>query len=253
MESKNLIILPVTDKRVNTGKYFFVYPPILRSFYMKNSTSLHWLVLTSVLLISAMLIGGCSQAYYGAMEKVGVHKRDILVDRVEKARDAQADAQEEFKFALEQFESVVYLENTDLKMAYEKTNAAYKDSEKAAKTISEKIASVEDVAEALFVEWESELEQYNSAELKRLSQQKITETRSRYKKMLAVMHQAEYSMAPVLTTFHDNVLFLKHNLNAQAIGSLKGEFSQLQKQIKSLIGEMNRAISSSNDFLAKLK
>ena len=41
--------------------------------------------------------------------------------------------------------------------------------------------------------------------------------------------------------------------DAQAIGSLKGEFPQLQKQIKSLIGEMNRAIASSNDFLAELK
>lgn len=220
---------------------------------MKKSTPLPWLILISTFLLSATLISGCSQAYYGVMEKAGIHKRDILVDRVEKARDAQADAQEEFKSALEQFESVVYLENTDLKMAYKETNAAYEDSEKAAEAVSERIASVEDVAEALFGEWESELEQYNSAELKRLSQQKITETRSRYRKMLAVMHQAEYSMAPVLTTFHDNVLFLKHNLNAQAIGSLKGEFSQLQKQITSLIGEMNRAIASSNDFLAQLQ
>jgi len=165
---------------------------------MKKSTPLPWLVLFmfSISLLSAALVCGCSQAYYGAMEKAGIHKRDILVDRVEKARDAQANAQEEFKSALEQFESVVYLENTDLKMAYEETNVAYEDSEKAAEAVSKKIARVEDVAEALFVEWESELEQYNSAELQRLSQQKITETRSRYRKMLAVMHQAEDSMAP---------------------------------------------------------
>ncbi|SMD07562.1 Protein of unknown function [Desulfocicer vacuolatum DSM 3385] len=220
---------------------------------MKNSTSLSWRALFFVFIFSALCVSGCSQAYYGAMEKAGIHKRDILVERVEKARDAQATAQEEFKSALEQFESVVYLENTDLKLAYEETSAAYKDSEEAAKTVSERIDRVEDVAEALFVEWESELEQYNSAELKRLSRQKITETRSRYGKMLTVMHRAEQSMAPVLTTFHDNVLFLKHNLNAQAIGSLKGEFSQLQKQITSLIGEMNRAIASSNDFLAQLQ
>ena len=219
---------------------------------MKKLSPGVWLILAGILFFAGF-INGCSQAYYGAMEKVGIHKRDILVDRVEKARDAQESAQEEFKSALEQFESVVRLENTDLKMAYEQTNAAYEDSEKAAESVSERIARVEDVAEALFLEWESELEQYSSAELKRLSRQKITETRTRYHKMLAVMHQAEQSMSPVLSTFHDNVLFLKHNLNAQAIGSLKGEFSQLQGQIQSLIGEMNRAIASSNDFLAELK
>ncbi len=220
---------------------------------MKRLSPLPRLILVMALIFSVGLINGCSQAYYGAMEKVGIHKRDILVDRVEKARDAQETAQEEFKSALEQFESVVRLENTDLKMAYEQTNAAYEDSEKAAEAVSDRIARVEDVAEALFLEWEAELEQYSNAELKRLSQQKITETRTRYHKMLKVMHQAEQSMVPVLTTFHDNVLFLKHNLNAQAIGSLKGEFSQLQGQIQSLIGEMNRAIASSNDFLAKLQ
>jgi len=220
---------------------------------MKKASPLPRLILAMGLILSMGLINGCSQAYYGAMEKVGIHKRDILVDRVEKARDAQENAQEEFKSALEQFESVVRLEDTDLKMAYEQTNAAYEDSEKAAEAVSDRISRVEDVAEALFLEWEAELEQYSSTELKRLSRQKITATRTRYRRMLKVMHQAEQSMAPVLTTFHDNVLFLKHNLNAQAIGSLKGEFSQLQGQIQSLIGEMNRAIASSNDFLAELQ
>ena len=54
-------------------------------------------------LAIVLLLGGCSSAYYGAMEKVGVHKRDIMVDRVEDARDSQAAAQEQFKSALEQF------------------------------------------------------------------------------------------------------------------------------------------------------
>ena len=208
--------------------------------------------LTLALITTTLLISACSQAYYGAMEKVGVHKRDILVERVEKARDSQADAQEEFKSALEQFESIVKIENTDLKAAYEEMNDAYEESKAAAETVSTRIKRVEDVAEALFVEWESELDQYKSAELRRISARKIKETRTRYNRMLKVMHQAEATMAPVLETFSDNVLFLKHNLNAQAIGSLKSEFSQLQGQINSLITKMNEAIDSSNHFIAEL-
>ena len=73
----------------------------------------------------ALLICGCSNTYYSAMEKVGVHKRDIMVDRVENARDSQEDAQEQFKSALEQFGSVVKLKETDLKKAYDKLNAEY--------------------------------------------------------------------------------------------------------------------------------
>jgi septation ring formation regulator EzrA len=196
---------------------------------------------------------GCSKVYYGAMEKVGIHKRDILVDRVENARDAQSEAQEQFKDALEQFGSVIKIESTDLKEAYEKLNAEYEDSEKAAKNVSERIEKVESVAEDLFTEWEEELKLYKNAAMRRSSAQKLKDTRQRYQKMLDSMRKAEKSMTPVLSTFQDNVLFLKHNLNAQAIGSLRSEFSSLKGEIESLIKNMNDAISTSNKFIKELK
>jgi hypothetical protein len=60
-------------------------------------------------------------------------------------------------------------------------------------------------------------------------------------------------MEPVLKIFRDNVLFLKHNLNAQAIGSLQSEFVNLKGEIDVLIREMNAAIKSSNSFIADIK
>ena len=204
-------------------------------------------------LLMGLLGSACTQTYYNAMEKVGIHKRDILVDRVEAARDAQAEAQEQFKSALEQFEAVVGLEETDLKKAYQRLDAEYQDSEAAAQEVSERIAKVASVAEDLFDEWEEELGLYQSKELRRRSQQQLEATRRQYEKMLASMQRAEKSMAPVLRIFQDNVLFLKHNLNAQAIGSLKTEFAVLQGKIDGLIKKMNTAINSSNQFIADLK
>lgn len=200
-----------------------------------------------------LFFSGCSKTYYSAMEKVGIHKRDIMVDRVEDARDSQADAQEQFKSALEQFDSVVKLKETDLKKAYDKLNGEYEDCEKAAETVSNRIEKVESVAEDLFDEWEQELTEYQNKDLRRSSQEQLKTTQKRYKKMLASMHQAEASMTPVLKIFKDNVLFLKHNLNAQAIGSLQSEFSNLKGGIDVLIQKMNAAIKSSNTFIADLK
>jgi len=167
---------------------------------MKKKTILipAWLILIAVLFV----LGGCSKAYYGAMEKVGIHKRDILVDRVEGARDAQSEAQEQFKSALEQFGAVIKIENTDLKKAYEKLNAEYEGSEKAAEKVSERIDKVESVADALFKEWEEELKLYKSADLRRSSKQKLQNTKTRYREMLASMHRAEKSMTPVLKKDH---------------------------------------------------
>ncbi|MEJ2058844.1 MAG: DUF2959 family protein [Desulfofustis sp.] len=85
------------------------------------SASLHLFVFAA----AVALLAGCGNPYYSAMEKVGIHKRDIMVDRVEDARNAQADAQKQFSSALEQFDSVVSLEETDLKKAYDKLNGEY--------------------------------------------------------------------------------------------------------------------------------
>ncbi len=205
------------------------------------------------LLFLMLLVGGCSNTYYSAMEKVGVHKRDILIDRVEEARDSQTEAQEQFKSALEQFGSVVALKNTDLKKAYDTLDKEYTDCEKAAKEVSDRINKVENVSEALFDEWEEELNLYENKELRKASKKQMQGTKSRYKEMLASMHTAEKSMEPVLKTFRDNVLFLKHNLNAQAIGSLQSEFSSLEKDIDALIEKMNSAIEQSNTFIAQMQ
>lgn len=204
-------------------------------------------------VLCPVLLGGCLHPYYAAMEKVGIHKRDIMVDRVEAARDAQQEAQEQFKSALEQFDSVVKLEETNLKKAYEDLNSEYEASEAAAEKVTSRIRKVESVADALFDEWEDEITLYHNKDLQRASKTQLRKTQARYAKMLHSMHQAEASMGPVLSIFLDNVLFLKHNLNAQAIGSLQGEFASLKGEIESLISKMNIAIESSNTFIADIR
>ena len=210
----------------------------------------------AVLLTAALLLtvpAACQSTYYNAMEKVGIHKRDILVDRVEDARDAQTDAQEQFKSALEQFRSVVHVPTSDLSEAYDRLNAEFEDSKNAAERVSDRIDGIESVADALFKEWQEELALYKRADLRAQSQKQLTATKSQYNKMLASMHRAEKSMTPILETFQDNVLFLKHNLNAQAISSLRSEFSSLKGEIDVLIQNMNAAIESSNQFIQEFQ
>ena len=144
------------------------------------------------------------------------------------------------------------LEETDLKKAYDALNAEYEKSEKAADAVSSRISSVESVAEDLFDEWEDELDQYQSKALRDSSKKQLKQTKVKYEEMLASMKRAEASMPPVLRIFRDNVLFLKHNLNAQAIGSLESEFTNLKGEIDSLILKMNEAIASSNQFINEM-
>ena len=167
--------------------------------------------------------------------------------------DSQQDAQEQFRDALEQFRSVVQFDGGDLEKLYDRLQSEFDASEAAAAEISERIDKVDHVANALFDEWTEELSQYSNASLKRDSQRKLRATQQRYQNLLATMRRAEKSMDPVLDSFHDQVLYLKHNLNAQAVAALKTEFGQIDRDIDVLIAEMRKAIASSNEFIESLQ
>ena len=206
-------------------------------------------MLNLFLVLFVFVFAGCQSAYYGTMEALGHHKRDLLVDRVEDTRDAQQDAKEQFQSALEKFTEVVNFSGGQLKEKYTELNAELEKSESKAKAVRGNIGNVEDVSNALFKEWESELSQYTNDNLRRASEQKLEQTRQRYSQLIDVMKNAEAKIEPVLSAFRDQVLFLKHNLNAQAIASLHDELTSVKADIASLIKEMEVSIAEADAFI----
>jgi ElaB/YqjD/DUF883 family membrane-anchored ribosome-binding protein len=215
---------------------------------MKKSTFPQAYLLAQ-LVVTVLFLAGCQRAYYKTMETFGYHKREILVDRVEDARDAQEDAKEQFQSALEKFTAVVDFSGGELEEKYKELKTELDNSESKAKTVRTRIRKVEDVAEALFDEWESELSQYTNDNLRRSSEQKLDQTRQRYSQLIDAMKRAETKIAPVLSAFRDQVLFLKHNLNAQAIASLHEELVSVEAEIASLIKEMEASIAEADSFI----
>ena len=200
-----------------------------------------------------LFLTACESAYYGTMEQFGVHKRDILVDRIGEAQSAQEEGQEQFRDALEQFRSVVNFDGGELQQIYDRLNGEFEDTEEAADLIRERIQAVEAVADALFDEWEDELALYTNQNLRRDSEQQLRDTRTRYARLIAAMHRAEVTLDPVLDSLRDNVLYLKHNLNARAIASLRGELDTINTDVDRLINAMELAIEESDRFIAEMR
>ena len=209
--------------------------------------------LTLALAAAALLLVGCETAYYSAMESVGFAKRDILASRVEAARDSQEAAKEEITDALTEFGRVVSYQGGDLEAQYRKLAAQLEDGEEAAAAVRARIRDVENVAEALFDEWQDELAQYSSANLRTQSEKQLRETRARYATLIGAMKRAESRLEPALQPLRDQVLFLKHNLNARAIAGLQGEVARVDVQVNQLVAELNAAIAEANRFIADLE
>lgn len=191
----------------------------------------------------------CTSAYYSTMEKFGVHKRDILVDRVEDARADQEEAKEQFQSTFEAFQALTSFQGGDLEDLYDRLSDEYEDSVDAASDVRNRITSIEKVSGDLFAEWESEIEEITDADLQSKSRGLMRDTKQRYDGLITKMTSAADAMDPVLETFKDNVLFLKHNLNAQAISSLKDTSVEIEGDVAALIARMQASIDEANDFI----
>jgi hypothetical protein len=210
-------------------------------------------MLLITLLMIPLGLSACDTVYMATMDKIGYAKRDILSSRVKSARDAQEDAKKDIQSTLEKFGNVVSYQGGDLEATYKKLSSELESSEDSAETVRKRIRDVESVADALFSEWETELGHYSSADLRRKSEAKLSQTKTRYKDMLGSMNRAEQRIDPVLKPLRDQVLYLKHNLNARALAAMKGELVKVDAQVDRLVREMNRSIAEADKFIQAME
>ena len=203
------------------------------------------------ILLAALI--GCRSTYYAMWETFGKEKRDLLKSNVLAARDDQKKASEQFKSALDRLKEVYQFDGGDLEKAYNRFNSDYERCVGRADDVRSRVSKVETIAGDLFKEWEAEIKTMSSPQLRDNSRTKLNETRQKYDSLHASMKRAEEGMAPILTQFHDQVLYIKHNLNAAAVGSLKGEAASIEKDIGKLISDMNSSIAEADKFIKTLQ
>lgn len=212
--------------------------------------------LLGAILLGAMMLAGCGAAKNAAIEvkeSFGYAKRKQLVAAVKDTREEQQEAKEQFADALEEFIAVTGAKTGELESRYKSLKSRYDDAESQAKAVRTQIADTERVAGALFKEWRGELEQYSSQDLRRSSEQQMNQTQREFDRLVTTMHAAADKMDPVLAAFKDQVLYLKHNLNARAIASLQSNADKMQTDVTNLIREMEKAIKESTDFIDRMQ
>ncbi len=226
---------------------------LIEGVELMSSRSFIRAALLGAAVLSATAASGCASAYYGTMEKFGVEKRDILVDRVVAAAAAQDDAKEEFVSALDAFRAVVDFDGGELEGMYDKLNGRYEAADKEAERVRTRVKDVQVVARDLFKEWRAELSQYSSDALRGESERQLKATEDRYEQLNAKMVAAAQSMDPVLAMFKDRVLYLKHNLNARAIAALGSESAQIEADVEALIKDMETSIAEADAFIKDMR
>lgn len=210
-------------------------------------------VCIAMLLLAIAFNSGCSTARYSVLEKVGIHKRDILVDRIEDTRDSQSETRERLVSAYEELSVLLGHDGGDLEKQYRRLNAEVDDARDAVTKLDDRLESIDTVSEDLFDEWEAELEQYNSNSLRADQARRLAESRNQFRTMRRRMQIAQDRVDPVMAVLSDNVLYLKHSLNAQAVAALRGEATKLEADVGALIRDMQLAIEEADSFVRNLR
>ena len=76
---------------------------------------------------------------------------------------------------------------------------------------------------------------------------------AKIREMREGMKKAEAKLEPALVPLRDQVLFMKHNLNARAIAGLGDELISVQANVDLLVRDMDAAISQADRFIASLR
>lgn len=199
-----------------------------------------------------LLLLGCTSTYYKAMQTLGKEKRDILVQRVKDSKKDQERTKEQLKTTMETFQELTGFKGGDLEKSYKKLNGEYERADGQANKLRDRINSIDKVSDDLFSEWQKEIDQMGNATLKTRSTAMLRDAKDREGAYMKAMRKTEIQMTPVLQAFHDQVLFLKHNLNARAIGSLKGTAASINTDVSSVMKSIDNSMQEADKLIASL-
>lgn len=214
-------------------------------------------ILLFILILPSLALTGCQSAInkavketkYSAYEFVGIEKRDLFKREVKNVKGSQEDTKESFKDALERLQDIYGTNNSHLERQYSSLDSAYEDAQKRVNEVRINIKKLETVAEDLFSEWKKEITEMSAASLRSKSADSLEATRRKYDNFHNGLKKSGVRMDPVLRKLRDQVLFLKHNLNAKAIAGLKIESEKIQNDIEGLLKDMKISIEQADDFI----
>jgi hypothetical protein len=197
-----------------------------------------------------VVVAGCRGMYYSAMETFGKEKRHILKSRIESVAAEEDKAAEEFKDALTRLKEMYGFDGAELEKVYRKLQSDHESCSSLARSVRKRIDDMQTVAGDLFKEWEKELAEISNADLRAKSEESLRKTRERFANLDSAVNRAADRMDPVLTQLNDYVLYLKHNLNAQAVGALKIEADKIEEQVNVLVDDIQKSVAEAEQFLA---
>lgn len=202
----------------------------------------------------ALALGGCrSTVYYDVMEAFGQEKRDLLKSELRAMVGDQEEAEEAFQDALTRVKALTGFDGGQLEKEYDRLKSAHESARSSADDIDSRTEEIHGIANDMFEEWREEIAQMKTPTLRGQSQRKLETTRAKYVTLRETLLESRSKMDPALALLNDHVLYLKHNLNAAALGDLGRAMREIEYSIDELQVHIQASISEAQGFLETIQ
>jgi len=183
----------------------------------------------------------------------GVKQIERLVKASGNTVKAIAETKQQLAKTMDVYNALMAEDAKDRKKLYADLKKQMGNTEKRRSQIAEQATSMKSEAEALFRQWAESAAAIENAELRARSEERLEATKTSYAEIDTVGRKAADLYHAFMKDLQDQITFLGHDLNPEAVASLGPEAEELNEKADTLMRRIDDTIRTANERIGALR
>jgi hypothetical protein len=189
----------------------------------------------------------------GSAQDEGVKQVEQLIKKANAGVESINDTKLQLQKTMEAYNAVLAPDVKDRRDAYKKLQKEVATTEKKRAMVSTRNGEMNVEAGRLFKNWEGSTAAIQDPELRQRSQQRLGQAKARYSEIETNGQGAARLYTPFMKALQDQVTYLGHDLNPEAVATLKPEADKLNAQAKELYSAIDKTTAAANNNISQLR
>ncbi len=192
-------------------------------------------------------VGGCG---IFSSRKKGPNQVNDLVGMIERVYVESEVAKGRAQVALGRLRTIVSSEfEGDAVTAYADFVTAIESSERQAEKLNSMVGPMKDSADPVFTQWGKGLDEFSSASMRKHSETRMRETRSRYDAIVSAVEPTQATLETFNRGLRDHALFMENDLNPASLAALQDDVKNIANLANSLDRQFDECLLATRAYI----
>lgn len=204
-------------------------------------------------MLGTALAAGSAEAQIFGSDPEGLKRTDELIDKAEDLVKEAVDTRKELAETLDSYNALFEGDVENVRDTYKDVEEGMKDTEKQRAEVRKKLDEMKVEADAYFASWTQSLDQIESPNLRKRSEERMQETKSHFDGVVASVTDAREKYEPFMASLKDQWTYLGHDLNPEGIASLKPDAAKLNEDAGELFQSIDAGMAKADQYIQSLR